>query len=256
MPAAGIVHVRGDRGDILYDTGVHPGLELEVVPLGMALVSDLGGEIGMPSGGSHHQLSLMEGAAHRFLKIDMLPLIEGEHSDREVGMVRNSGGDSIEFVPTLVKHLAIITEPLGLRIHSEYLLALGPVYVHIAKGDDINHSGVGEIIDYLLTAVAYTDKRYLYLLAFRLGSGHAANETLLAKNLSRRERHAGRSHSHGLEEISSVKHILVLLLLLKDFVKYTKKLLIHHYRIILTPIPVRKATFASLSAICPIPTAQ
>ena len=177
----------------------------------MALVAHLGGQVGMPAGGGHHQLRLVEGTAHRFFEVDVLALVEGQHSDREVGMVRDRRCDRVELIATLVEHLTIVTEPLGLRVHGKHLLALGPVNVDIAKGDHIDHSGPGEITDDLLTTVTYTDKGDLDFLAPGLGrgSGQTTSESVLPENLTGSQSHAGGCDGHGLEKISSVNHMVI-----------------------------------------------
>ena len=208
VPAAGVVHMRGDCSDILYDAGIEPGLELEVVGVGMALVTDLGSQLGMPPGAVHHKLSLMEGAAHRLFEVDVLALAHGEHRDREVGVVRNCSCNCFELISALVEHLAIVTESLGLGIHPEDLLALRSVDVHVAEGDHVDHAGLGEFADDLLTTVTYSDKGDLDLLATRFGLGQASDKTLFCQDFSRGQCHAGRCYRHGLQEISSVKHII------------------------------------------------
>ena len=141
----------------------------------------------------------------------MLALVQSQHRNREVGVIRNGRGHGIKLISAFVEHLTIVTEPLGLGILGKNLLALRPVNIDIAKGDDVYHPGSCEILDDLLATVADADKGDLYLLAARLSLGGPPGGKLVGtQDLSRSESHAGGSHGHGLEEISSVNHILVL----------------------------------------------
>ena len=174
----------------------------------MPLVADLGRQVRMPPCTVHHQLGLMEGTAHRFLDIDVLALVQREHRDGEMGMVRNRSCDSLELVAALVEHLAVVTEPLGFGVHRQDLLALRAVDVDVTECDDIDHPRLGEVIDDLLSPVADSDEGDLDFLSPGLGLGQTSGESVLAQNLTWSQGHAGRSDRHGLEEISSVKHIV------------------------------------------------
>ena len=74
VPAARVIHMGGDGGHVLDDARVHPGLELEIVRLRVALVAHLCYRFRMTAGRLHHQFRLVEGAGHRLLDIDMLAL--------------------------------------------------------------------------------------------------------------------------------------------------------------------------------------
>ena len=50
MPASRSVHVDIDLVDILDDSGIHPGLELEIILSRMALVAHLGDNLRMSLG--------------------------------------------------------------------------------------------------------------------------------------------------------------------------------------------------------------
>ena len=179
----------------------------------MSLVTDLGGKVWMLPGRSHHQFSLMEGPAHRLLDVDVLALVQSQHRDREMGMVRNGCSDSIELIATLVEHFPVVTESLSLGVHREDLLALRSIDVDITQGDDFNHLGLGKLGDDLFTAVSYSDISDLDFFAPWLGrASQPACEPFFTEYITRSQCHAGRCHGHGLKKISSVKHMDVLLM--------------------------------------------
>ena len=125
MPAAPVVVVRDDLVDVLDDAGVLPGLELEVVRLGVALVAHLRGELGVLPRGRHQQFALVEGARHGLFHIDVLAAVEGEHRDREMREVRDGDAHGVEVVRVLVEELAEILEQLRLGVFGDGLAALG-----------------------------------------------------------------------------------------------------------------------------------
>ena len=189
----------GDGSDILYDTGLFPGLELEVVLFRMSLVAHLGDDVGMPACGIHDKFGFMEGAAERLLYIDMLALVEAEHHDREMVEIRNGGGDCLELIPAFVEHLTEIPEPLGFGIHLQYGLALGSIKIYIAKGDDVHHAGIGKCVDYLVTAISDSNVGDLHLV-FTFGSLPFSGRS---HEIAGSESKAGGSGSHALQEIST-----------------------------------------------------
>ena len=71
VPATRIIHMGGNGGNILDNTGLFPCLELEIVRLGMSLVTHLGGYlIFLRQFGK--QTRFVNGVGKRFLRIAML----------------------------------------------------------------------------------------------------------------------------------------------------------------------------------------
>ena len=157
VPTARVVHVGGDGGDILDDACLLPGLELEIVGFGVALVSDLCGKVRMTAGILHQQLRLHEGACHGLLYVDVLAFVEGHHTNGEVDMVRNSCQDGIELRTGLLEHLTEVVEAFGLRVFFQYFLHMLAFKVDVAKCNDLDEARLFELLNVEGTLVADAD---------------------------------------------------------------------------------------------------
>ena len=175
MPTAAVVHVCRDGSDVLDDASLLPCLELEVVALGVSLVANLCGQLGMAACHLHQQLSLEEGARHGLLQIDVLAVGERHHGDGEVDMVGHGGYDSLEVICAFLEELAEVAIALDVGVLCEYLLALFAIEVHIAEGCDFDHARAQEVVEVLFATVADANEGNFHLVAFgvgRLAGGH------------------------------------------------------------------------------------
>ena len=203
MPAAPVVVVRDDLVDVLDDAGVLPGLELEVVRLGVALVAHLRGELGVLPRGGHQQLALVEGARHGLFHIHVLAAVEGEHRDGEMREVRDGDAHGVEMVRVLVEELAEVLEQLRLGELGDGLAAFGALRVHVAQGDDVAEAGPGEIVDDLGAAVRDADGREAHLGP--LGGRRGGAVEALGGKVLHAEDGAGRAEAGRLQEVASGK---------------------------------------------------
>ena len=165
VPAAAVVHVGVNPVDILDDAGLAPGLELEIILSGMALVTHLGHHLGMAFGRLHQKPVLMEGAGQGFLAIDMDSFLDGAHGYREVGEVRRGYEHGLDILSHFVKHLAEILVALGLGEHSHYLCRVLCAHIHITKGDHVGKAGLGDLLGILVTPMADANKCDIDLFA-------------------------------------------------------------------------------------------
>ena len=123
----------------------------------MALVAHLRNDFGVAARHVHHQLGLHEGTAHRLFDIDMDALRHGQHGDGKVRMVRRGDSYGFNLVSHLVEHLTEVLVTLGVGEHAHDLLGMRRTHVHVAKGDDIQAAGLGEITDNLFSAITDAD---------------------------------------------------------------------------------------------------
>ena len=206
VPTAYIVHVRGYCGHILYDTGIHPCLELEVISLGVALITYLCGKVGVAACSIHQKLRFVECAGQWFLHIYVLALVEGEHAYGEVRVVGCGYGYGVESVAGLVEHLSKVAETARLGVFVHYRLGVWGAHVYIAESHDIDHACSLEIADNLFAAVSDSHICYFYLFgAFGLGFLCFCRST---EHRRAAYRHSGGSQTHGSQKISSGGHVI------------------------------------------------
>ena len=202
VPTPGLVHVGGDRCDILDNASLLPCLELEIVGFGVALVAHLRGEFGVTVGHLDEELALLEGADEGLLAIDVLAGLHSGHADEEMGVVGHTDGHGVELVGVLVEELTEVGEPLSVGVHSQHLLALFALKVNVAQRHDVHHAGLGELLDVLLTAVADADVGNLHFVA--LGSRGGLHFLLAGgQHLGGSQSRACCKQTNSLEEISS-----------------------------------------------------
>ena len=202
VPSAAVVHVGRDGGDVADDAGLLPCLELEVVGLRMALVAHLGDHLRVAAGALHHQLGLVERAAHGLLEVDVLAIVEGHHGDGEVDVVGHGGHDGVEVRAVLLEQFAEVGEALGLWEEAAHLLRVASVHVDIAEGHHVDHAGAHEVVDVLFAAVADADEGHFHLVAF--GGGFLLSG--IDDVADRAQRQCSGCQAHLFEELSSSCH--------------------------------------------------
>ena len=199
MPAASVVHVSRYGRHILDDAGIHPRLELEVVGLGVTLITHLCRQIGAFAGGLHQQFGLVEGARQRLLDINMFARSQRQHRNREVRMIGRRNRHGIEEVACLVEEFAEVAEKLGLGIHRHHLLGVFGAHIHITQSHYLDHARLGKFLDNLAAAVTDADVGYLHLFAF----GFCILCLLTIKQRGAAHCQTGRSHHHGFQKFAS-----------------------------------------------------
>ena len=212
VPATRAVHVSRHSRHILDDSSILPSLKLEIIGFGVALVAHLGSKLRMFASCLHYEFCLMERAAERFLDVDVLPLIQSQHHEREVRVVWNCPDYSLEIFAAFVEHLTEVLELFYVRVSCEDLLALRAVQIDIAKSHDIYHAGFFELLDDLFAPVSDSDKRNFNFLPLRFirfrgrsrfsrFSGFSRFLLILrdfvSQNLARSNCKPSRSHGHG-----------------------------------------------------------
>ena len=200
MPAAPVVVVRHNLVNILDDAGVLPGLELEVIGVGVALVAHLGGQLGMLPGGGHQQFALVECPGHRLLHIHVLAIVHGEHRHGEMGKVRDGDAHGVKVVGIFLEELAEVLEDLRLGMGGDGFAAFLALRVHVAQGGELAQAGAVEFVDDLLAAVRDADGGEAHLgalLGGLRGGGILRGEALHA------EQDAGRAEAGRLQEVAS-----------------------------------------------------
>jgi len=131
MPASYIIHMSGYSRYIFNDPSIHPCFKLKIIGFRMPLISYLCCQIRSFPGCCHQQFSFMESTAQRFFHINMFSFCQCQHRNREMSMIGNSNGYSIELVSCFVEHLTKIAKLFCFRIHALHLLCLFSVKVNI-----------------------------------------------------------------------------------------------------------------------------
>src|SRR5690606_5692520 len=115
MPSARHIHVTDDLGDILDDSRLGPCFVLEVIGIGVSLVTHLGCQFWVLPSFFHHQLHLQKGTGHRFFYVHMFPKVQRHHGDREMGKIWHSNRYRIDLVTHLIEHLAEVLKTWNIR---------------------------------------------------------------------------------------------------------------------------------------------
>ena len=161
VPATRIIHMGGNGGNILDNTGLFPCLELEIVRLGMSLVTHLG-DNAVFLGPTHHDLYLLECAGHRFLYIYMFAVRHRLDRDREVGMIRHAYAYGIDLVRHPVEHRAEVLKTGRFREHVDNLLRVRGSHVHVAESYYVTQTCVIQFLGDLAPSLSDADERYIY----------------------------------------------------------------------------------------------
>ncbi len=109
MPTSLLIHVRGDPSDVLDDTRLTPGFELEIVRAGVSLVAHLCGDAAT-SREVHHALALPEGVGEGLFTVNVFAERHRKHGHREMRVVGSRHDYRVDFVAHLVEHLTEIGE--------------------------------------------------------------------------------------------------------------------------------------------------
>ncbi len=185
VPPARVVHVGRDRRHILDDAGFLPGLELEVVGLGVPLVSHLGNHFGILPGCLHDQLRLQEGTAQRLFHVHMLAFGHGHHHGRKMCKVGRGNGHRLNLVAHLVEHLPEILKKFRIRESGQCFPCVFRSQIHIAQGNHVGQSCLVKIVDDLPSPVSNSNMGQVH---FFIGTHHPVVACRI---------HFGRYTSHG-----------------------------------------------------------
>ena len=166
VPAARVVHVGGDVGDIMHHAGLDEGLELEVILSGMALVAHLGDHVRVLERYVDEELVLEERTAHRLFTIDVDAFLDGTHGDREMGEVGRGYEHRFDLGGHLVEHLAEVLVLGNARELGDGPLGMRRSHVDVAKCDDVDHFGPHDLRDVVLAPVADADEGDLDLFGW------------------------------------------------------------------------------------------
>ena len=169
VPAPGAVHEGRDPRHILDDARLDPGLELEIVRLGMPLISHLPRDIVFLLG-RHHQADLPEAVPHRLLAINILPLRHRQHGDRKVGEVGHRHAHRINAPAEGVEHLPKIGEPRHIGKHLQNRPRVRRADVGVAQGHDVGLPRGVQRSDIIRSAVADAAAGEIHPLGRRRGN--------------------------------------------------------------------------------------
>lgn len=212
--------MRGYVGDVVHYTGLHEGLELEIVLSGMSLIAHLGDDVRVLECGVDQQLVLKECAAHRLFAIHVHAFLDGAHRDGEVREIRCGDKYRLYLTGHLVEHLAEVLVVFGARELAYGPLGVRSTHIDIAEGYHVAHTGLDDLLGILLTAVAYANECDLDFLKGCDGSYSGGAPPVLRGGGETAERAgcAGRQRCGAcaghLDEISSGYHWLSVYMLL------------------------------------------
>ena len=157
MPSPAAVHKCGNLCYIFYYSGFLPGLELEIVLPGMALVSYLGYQFRILLSHLRQYFGFKKCACHGFFDKNVFSKLHCSHADREVSKVGYCNLNCIYVSGHLVEHDPEVPELFGFG--NQLYCFLGPlrIEIHITDRNNICQSGIYELPCIGRALIGYSD---------------------------------------------------------------------------------------------------